>query len=244
METNTEYLTRLLPLLKKPIPHQWRVQSFSKNKPVATVMAYIDQRDLMDVLDAHCTYGWQKKYEEIAGNLFCSIGINMPDGTTQWRSDCGVESNQDAEKGRASDAAKRAGVNWGVGRFLYDMKIQYVPTNGIKADADKVDGDKVYKRFPDCVDEQGKKIWDLTEYVNNLNKKQPVQVKEPTTDEKVANMQGRNNPVIAPDVAQSILKAKTEADLKSIWENNKDLHKEKKFVDAINTRKKEILGIK
>lgn len=71
---------------------------------------------------------------------------------------------------------------------------------------------------------------------------QPVQVPEPTTDEKVANMQGRNNPEIAPDVAQSILKAKTEADLKSIWEANKDLHKEKKFVDAINTKKKEILG--
>ena len=183
METNEQYLKRLLPLLKKPIPHSWRVQSYSKNKPVATVMAYIDQRDLMDVLDAYCDYGWQKKYEEVAGNLFCSIGINMPDSTVQWRSDCGVESNQDAEKGRASDAAKRAGVNWGVGRFLYDMKIQYVTTNA-KKDAGN---------YPHCIDEQGKQIWDLTEHINNKNPdapKAPTRIKEDTEAQRVANMQG------------------------------------------------------
>lgn len=190
METNKEYLQRLLPLLKQEIKSQWRVQSFSKNKPSATVLCYIDQRDLMDVLDAHCEYGWEKKYEEHAGNLFCSIGIHMPDGTIHWRSDCGIESNQDAEKGRASDAAKRAGVNWGVGRFLYDKGVEYVTTNAIKADQDRVDGDKVYKRFPDCIDEQGKKIWDLTEYINNKKTpaKQPTQVKEPTQHEKTTNM--------------------------------------------------------
>lgn len=157
METNSEYLKGLLTQFKKPIPHSWRVQSYSKNKPIATVMAYIDQRDLMNVLDTYCTYGWQKKYEEIAGNLFCSIGVNMPDGTIHWRSDCGVESNQDAEKGRASDAAKRAGVNWGIGRFLYDLKVQYVATN-VKKEANN---------YPHCIDENGKQIWDLTTYVNN-----------------------------------------------------------------------------
>ena len=157
METNKEYLARLLPLLKLPIPSQWRVQSFSKQKPVATVMSYIDQRDLMDVLDKYCDYGWQKKYEEIAGNVYCSIGINMPDSTTQWRSDCGVESQADKEKGQASDAAKRAGVNWGVGRFLYDMPVEYVTTNEPKGQSN----------YPYCIDEQGKRIWDLNTYVND-----------------------------------------------------------------------------
>lgn len=179
--TNEEYLADLLPKLKKPIPHSWRVQSYSKNKPVATVMAYIDQRDLMDVLDAYCVYGWDKKYEEIAGNLFCSIGIRMPDGSIHWRSDCGVESNQDAEKGRASDAAKRAGVNWGVGRFLYDMKIQYIDTN-VKKEGNN---------YPYCVDKQGKQIWDLTTYINNLNPNAPtapVQVPEPSVATKAAQM--------------------------------------------------------
>lgn len=177
METNKEYLARLLPQLKKEIPSQWRVQSFSKNKPIATVMSYIDQRDLMDVLDAYCEYGWEKNYEEVAGNVFCSIGIHMPDGTVHWRSDCGVESQSDAEKGRASDAAKRAGVNWGVGRFLYDKDIQYIETDGIKSDADRTEkkGEQtiVYKRFPSVVDKTGKKIWDLTAHINALNPNKP-----------------------------------------------------------------------
>lgn len=187
METNKDYLKRLLPLLKKPIPHSWRVQSFSKDKPMATVLAYIDQRDLMDVLDAYCEYGWEKKYEEVAGNVFCYIGITMPDGTTMWRSDCGVESNTEAEKGRASDAAKRAGVNWGVGRFLYDMKVQYVDANE----------KKTANNWPYPVDKQGKRIYDLTTYINNLNPnapKAPVAVSEPSTDAKVASMTNTEPP--------------------------------------------------
>jgi hypothetical protein len=80
--------------------------------------------------------------------------------------------------------------------------------------------------------------------IQTPQKKQPIQVQEPSINDKVANMQGRSNPEIAPDVVQSILKAKTQEDLKSIWEANKDLHTEKKFVDAIGTRKKELLDNK
>lgn len=201
---NQEYLKYLLPLLKKPIPHSWRVQSYSKNKPIATVMAYIDQRDLMDVLDTYCLYGWQKTYQEVAGNLFCSIGINMPDGTIHWRSDCGVESNQDAEKGRASDAAKRAGVNWGIGRFLYDMKIQYIDTN-VKKEGNN---------YPYCVDKQGKQIWDLTTYINNLNPdapKAPVQVPEPSVAEKANQMNPAPTPLTEKELAnhKSLINALT-----------------------------------
>lgn len=240
--TNEEYLKDLLPKLRKPIPHQWRVQSYSKNKPIATVMAYIDQRDLMDVLDAYCVYGWQKKYEAIAGNLFCSIGITMPDGTTMWRSDCGVESQSDAEKGRASDAAKRAGVNWGIGRFLYDMKIQYVDADAIKGDSDKVVGDKTYKKFPSVVDKQGKKIYDLTSHINNLNPnapQAPVQVPEPSVDDKVANMVGRDNPQIPADITQAIADAKNRAEVTAIWNTNPDLQTVDKFVKAIQAKSKE-----
>lgn len=173
METNKEYLARLLPLLKKPIPSQWRVQSFSKKKAQATVMSYIDQRDLMDVLDEYCEYGWQKKYEEVSGNLFCYIGINMPDGTVHWRSDCGVESQADKEKGQASDAAKRAGVNWGVGRFLYEMGVEYVTASAIKTN----------DNWPHCIDEQGKQIWDLDKYVNDRLSKQGKGVIPPASAE-------------------------------------------------------------
>ncbi len=177
METNKDYLARLLPLLKKPIPHQWRVQSFSKNKPIATVMAYIDARDAQEVLDTYCEYGWHRKHQMLSDRLYCSVGIEMPNGTIMWREDCGTESNEDKEKGQASDALKRACVNWGVGRFLYDLPIQYVDADGIKSTEDKVVGEgqekKVYKKFPNAIDKQGKKIWEMTKHVNSLNPNAP-----------------------------------------------------------------------
>jgi len=163
METNKEYLARLLPLLKKPIPYQWRVQSYSDRKPIATVMAYIDVRDVQEVLDAYCDYGWHRKHQMLDGRLYCSIGIEMPNGTIQWREDCGTESNTEKEKGQASDSCKRSAVNWGIGRFLYDMDIQYVAASDVKGTG----------KYPHPVDEQGKRIYDLTTYINNKNPNAP-----------------------------------------------------------------------
>jgi len=74
--------------------------------------------------------------------------------------------------------------------------------------------------------------------------KQPVQVKEPTVDEKASMMQNRTNPELPSGIAQSILDATTEAQLKVIWEDNQKLHVVKKFSDAVATRKKELLAKK
>lgn len=106
--------------LKKEIPFKWRVQS-TKDWGVDCV-AYIDARDVQNLLDKVCEpNGWQVKYSEHKGNLFCSIGIYF-DGWV-WKEDCGTESNVEKQKGEASDAFKRAAVMWGIGRFLYDMPI-------------------------------------------------------------------------------------------------------------------------
>jgi len=71
--------------------------------------------------------------------------------------------------------------------------------------------------------------------------KAPVQVKEPSTDDKVASMQGRLNPELPSGIAQSILNAKNQAELKAIWEANTDLHNVKKFTDAITQMKADLL---
>lgn len=143
--------------LQKKIPCQWRVQSFSKNKPQGQCVAYIDARDVMNLLDEVCGQGnWQSDFKDIGGQTFAGIGINI-DGSWVWKWDTGSESNIEKEKGQASDSLKRAGVQWGVGRFLYDFPIQYVTANEVKGD----------KNFPYPVNEQGQRIWDLTEYINN-----------------------------------------------------------------------------
>lgn len=91
----------------------------TKNRGRATLLLYQDARCAMDILDD--TVGnenWQKEYYEVNGNVYCRIGIFTENGWT-WKSDCGTESNVDAEKGQATDAFKRAAVCWGIGRELY-----------------------------------------------------------------------------------------------------------------------------
>jgi hypothetical protein len=78
----------------------------------------------MDLLDEVCgPENWQRVYQDIGGELFCGVGINV-DGQWVWKWDRGSESNIEKEKGESSDAFKRAAVNWGVGRFLYSIKAQ------------------------------------------------------------------------------------------------------------------------
>lgn len=95
-----------------------RVQSADENGFMLLIYknARVDQNILDETVGA---FGWQNKYEEYKGNLYCSIGIKDNDGNFIWKSNCGTESNTEKEKGEASDAFKRAGFNWGIGRELY-----------------------------------------------------------------------------------------------------------------------------
>lgn len=94
-----------------------RVQSVKQNGLV--LLLYKNARVDMAILDE--TVGpesWQREHYECKGNLFCRVGINCC-GDWVWKSDCGVESNTEAQKGEASDSFKRACFNWGIGRELY-----------------------------------------------------------------------------------------------------------------------------
>ena len=143
--------------LKKEIPFRWRVQQFSKHKPSASCVAYIDARDAMNLLDDVCgAENWASDYREVAGRLFAGVGINVDGKSWVWKWDTGAETNVEAEKGEASDSFKRACVKWGVGRFLYGLDVVYVDTNTPKANG----------VFPYVVD-GNKRVWDLTSFINN-----------------------------------------------------------------------------
>ena len=103
-----------------------RVKQVSEKGAVA--LLYKTARTDMQILDE--TVGadaWSCDYKEIKGNLFCGITI---DGVTKW--DCGIESREDNEgnekKGEASDAFKRAGFRWGIGRELYTSPFIWLNT--------------------------------------------------------------------------------------------------------------------
>lgn len=147
--------------LTRELPYKWRVQSTAFGK--ASCVAYIDARDAQDLLDDVCGPGnWQVEYYEASGLLMCRVGIFV-NGAWVWKSDTGTESNVEKDKGHVSDAFKRACVAWGIGRFLYRLSIQKIPTkthtNG--------------KDYP-YAQERDKIIFDgetLTKYINWKNKK-------------------------------------------------------------------------
>lgn len=93
------------------------------NRSGAIALLYKTARTDMDMLDKVVgPENWECKYEEIKGNLYCTLSV-LVDGRWVNKQDCGTESRQDGEgnekKGEASDAFKRAGFKWGIGRELY-----------------------------------------------------------------------------------------------------------------------------
>lgn len=84
-----------------------------------SLLLYKDARCDMAILDE--TFGpekWQRAHREIRGTIYCGVGI-LTDSGWVWKWDAGAESKSEPEKGQASDAFKRACVNWGIGRELY-----------------------------------------------------------------------------------------------------------------------------
>ena len=99
-----------------------------------SLLLYKDARVDMAILDETVRQeNWQNKFYEHKGILFCSLGINTnynnPEAPDRWiwKDDAGVESNTEAEKGNASDARKRSGFAWGIGRELYTSPVIKIP---------------------------------------------------------------------------------------------------------------------
>ena len=97
-----------------------------------TLLLYKDARVDMDILDE--TVGcmnWKKEYTRDNRNCIVSIWDKEK---KEWvsKEDTGTESNNEAEKGLASDSFKRACVNWGIGRSLYTSPFIYIPAEKTK----------------------------------------------------------------------------------------------------------------
>lgn len=124
-----------------------RVQSVKENGLV--LLLYKDARVDMNILDETVgSENWQREHYECKGNLFCRVGIDINAlaeiDTPKWvfKSDCGTESNTEAQKGEASDSFKRACFNWGIGRELYTA-----PFTWISADKCNIKNGKCYDKF-------------------------------------------------------------------------------------------------
>lgn len=116
------------------------------------LLLYKDARVDMNILDETVgSSNWQREHYECKGNLFCRVGIDV--GTNEgkaerwvFKSDCGTESNTEAQKGEASDSFKRACFNWGIGRELYTAPFTWIPSD--KCDIKQVNNSlKCFDKF-------------------------------------------------------------------------------------------------
>lgn len=112
--------------LMKPVDEdhlEWRaLRSGLKNgKPWAIVAPYIQSRAIMARLDEVCGQeGWQVQHTVEDKGIITSIGIYIG-GEWIWKSDGAGFTDVESFKGGISDGLKRAGVPWGIGRYLYDL---------------------------------------------------------------------------------------------------------------------------
>lgn len=117
--------------LKKPFPVsslKWRIGNKNREGTKANMLVYVDARMVQDRLDEVVGAGnWQFETRSMnsvnrQGNTFTIIGrlgIKINDEWI-WKEDGAENSDIEAAKGGISDAFKRAAVQWGIGRYLYN----------------------------------------------------------------------------------------------------------------------------
>ena len=83
----------------------------------------------------------------IGDRLYCTIAVRSLDGEWIEKQDVGTESNTEPEKGQASDAFKRAGFNWGIGRELYTAPFIWITAGDCNIKTGKNGKPACYDRF-------------------------------------------------------------------------------------------------
>ena len=161
-------------LLREPFDekdYEWRVQSVAKSGKSVSVLCYVTNRAIMDRLDE--VFGienWKNEFKESpSGGVLCGISIKFDnEWITKW--DGADKTDIEAVKGGLSSAMKRAGVQWGIGRLLYNLEASRVQLKDNGEHYQKVNNEFKYWDEPVLPD------WAVR---NRSGKKPPV---EPETE--------------------------------------------------------------
>lgn len=150
------------------------------NEPLKAVMlAYIDARVVMDILDDACGIeNWQCRYSHADTKTICEIGIRI-NGEWVWKANGAGDSDVEPEKGAISDSLKRCGVLWKIGRDLYnfpkmwgriiDDKGTFHPDDLKKASSLlKKNGEINFKAYEKMLKEESEVDYDLEDFNKNL----------------------------------------------------------------------------
>ena len=194
-----------------------------------SILLYKDARCDMRILDnVFGIYGWQRSNELIDGQLFCTVSVKDTQ-TNEWisKQDVGTESYTEKEKGRASDAFKRACFNIGIGRELYTAPFIWI---------NWLDGEY----------NNGKPRVKLSVKEISYNERREIQKLVIVDDKNRVRFPSnyKSSPNVETKVDQSlelalqeIKEAKTLTDLTSIFNRWTGLQTSKKFITALSDKK-------
>lgn len=117
---------------------QWRVGSTNADKTRGKALPYIDARVVQNRLDDVVGAGnWKNSYAEVIVNgkllaVRCALAVKVEGEWVEKEDGANldnIDSDDQAEKaikGVYSDALKRAAVQWGIGRYLYEFDAPWV----------------------------------------------------------------------------------------------------------------------
>jgi len=115
--------------LRKPFARddiEFRVCRTSGKSPKVNVLAYITARGIMQRLDeVFGIGGWKDEYEVLQSGVKCRLSVKIGDEVIT-KEDAASSTNVEPLKGAFSDSLKRAGVKFGIGRYLYDLPDTWV----------------------------------------------------------------------------------------------------------------------
>ncbi|MEK5209840.1 Rad52/Rad22 family DNA repair protein [Psychrobacillus sp. FSL H8-0510] len=189
----------VLEVLKSPLnitDIEWRVQSATEKNGVTKVLVlpYITSRAVMNRLDEAVGPYWQDAYQTIgtakSTGFRCILSLKVGD---EWISREDASDIPDIEeiKGGYSNALKRAGAKWGIGRYLYDLQQYWVPlnTNGEHYVGGKFTINKQEKYITGYFNTPKLPKWALPKLPNSQNSNPPANQSSQTQQ---SNKQGSN----------------------------------------------------
>ena len=206
-----------------------------------SLLLYKDARCDQRILDeTFGMFGWQRRHEVINGQLCCTVAVQNPE-TGEWvsKQDVGVESNTEAVKGSFSDAFKRASFNWGVGRELYTAPKIFI-TLGEEEWIEKNGKPSLSPKCVFTVSEIGyddaRNINVLTIVDKNGNVRFKIGQAQAIVGDSGMTFQEQLEGFIKPALGQ----ARTEDDVKKIWDEYTSYQNNPDFVAAVSGRLGEI----
>lgn len=117
---------------------EWRVQSNGvgrNKKPWAMVIPYVTNRAIQQRLDDVFGFdGWKNEYKETADKKGYLCGISIKSGSewiTKW--DGSEYTKVEPLKGALSGSMKRAAVQLGIGRYLYNLSEEFAICEVVEA---------------------------------------------------------------------------------------------------------------